>query len=164
MKKRIVTLLCTAILTVGLAAAPAMASDAPYRPIEVESYTYGPLDELRISKVYRLSQYDDPSGIPTEDFVRGDRLYFLLDMTVDETDCEVVTYTAIFGSVELTRDERYAGTSDRAGIQTQHADFGNAGISPRLLPVLTCAGGVVMVAVAWLSFYKSKNTGVTKCE
>lgn len=157
MKKRIIMLLCTTVLTLGFAAAPAMASNAPYRPIEVESYTYGPLDELRISKVYRLSQYDDPSGIPTEDFVRGNRLYFLLDMTVDDTDCEAVTYTAIFGSVELTRDERYAGTSGRAGIQTQHADFGNTDIDPKLQPIVAFAGGVVMVAAAWLSFYKFKK-------
>ena len=118
MKKRVVTLLCTAVLTLGLAAAPAMASDVPLRPIEVESYTYGPLDELRISKVYRLSQHDDPSGIPTEDFVSGNRRYYLLDMIADNTDHEVVTYTAVFSSVEVAKDEKYA----RTGSQTIYAD------------------------------------------
>ena len=108
MKKRIVALLCTTVLTLGLTVAPAMASDGLLRPIEVESYTYGPLDELRISKVYELSQHDDPSGIPTEDFVSGNRRYYLLDITADNTDPEVVTYTAVFGSVILTGDEMFA--------------------------------------------------------
>ena len=93
MKKRIVTLLCTAVLTLGLAAAPAMASAGPYSPIEVEAYTYGPLDELRVNKVYRPSLTDDPSGIPPEDFVRGSRRYYLMDMIADNADREVVTYT-----------------------------------------------------------------------
>ena len=64
-------LLCTAVLTLGLTAAPAMASAGPYSPIEVETYTYGPFDEPRVNKVYRLPAADNPSGIPTEDFERG---------------------------------------------------------------------------------------------
>ena len=44
------------------------------------SVVSGPLDELRIDKVYQLSQGDDPSGIPTGDFERNGRLYYLLDM------------------------------------------------------------------------------------
>ena len=36
MKKRIVTLLCTAVLTLGLTMAPAMASGGPFYPIKVE--------------------------------------------------------------------------------------------------------------------------------
>ena len=51
MKKRIVMLVCAAVLTLGLTTAPAMASAGPYSPIEVETYTYGPLDELRVNKV-----------------------------------------------------------------------------------------------------------------
>ena len=71
MKKRIVTLLCTTVLALGLTLAPALASAGPFYPIKVDEYTYGPLDELRISKVYQLSLSDDPSGIPTEDFEIG---------------------------------------------------------------------------------------------
>ena len=136
MKKRIVTLLCTAVLTLGLAAAPAMASAGPYSPIEVEAYTYGSLDELRVNKVYRLSQYDDPSGIPTEDFVRGSQRYYLLDMIADNADREVVTYTAIFGSVEL------AGASG----QFEPQDLYETDDSLGLLFFLSCVGGVIMVA------------------
>ena len=94
MKKRIVTLLCTAVLTLGLTMAPAMASGGPFYPIKVEEYTYGPLDELRINKVYQLSLSDDPSGIPTEDFVRGGRQYYLLDMIKeDEVGVDTQDYT-----------------------------------------------------------------------
>ena len=84
MKKRLVMLLCTAVLTLGLTVAPAMASGGPFYPIKVDEYTYGPLDELRIEKVYQLSLSDDPSGIPTEDFVRGGRHYYLLDMIKED--------------------------------------------------------------------------------
>ena len=47
MKKRIVTLLCTTVLALGLTLAPALASAGPFYPIKVDEYTYGPLDELR---------------------------------------------------------------------------------------------------------------------
>ena len=94
MKKRIVTLLCTAVLALGLTMAPAMASGGPFYPIKVDEYTYGPLDELRIEKVYQLSLSDDPSGIPTEDFVRNGRLYYLLDMVrKDEIGVDTQTHT-----------------------------------------------------------------------
>ena len=49
MKKRIVMPLYAAVLTLGLAVVPVMASVDPFRPVEVETYTYGPLDELRIN-------------------------------------------------------------------------------------------------------------------
>lgn len=94
MKKRIVMLLCTAVLTLGIAATPAMASGGPFYPIKVEEYTYGPLDELRISKVYQLSLADDPSSIPTEDFDRNGRHYYLLDMIKeDEVGVDTQDYT-----------------------------------------------------------------------
>ena len=94
MKKRILMLLCTAVLTLGIAATPAMASGGPFYPIKVEEYTYGPLDELRISKVYQLSLADDPSSIPTEDFDRNGRHYYLLDMIKeDEVGVDTQDYT-----------------------------------------------------------------------
>lgn len=86
--KRILTTLCALAIVVA-GSVPTLAVDtdanpgqsASYYPISVEEYTYGSLDEPRIEKVYQLSLSDDPSGIPTEDFVRGGRLYYLLDMT-----------------------------------------------------------------------------------
>ena len=84
--KRILTTLC-ALAIVMAGSVPALAAEstsgqsANYYPISVEEYTYGSFDEPRIEKVYQLSLSDDPSGIPTEDFVRNGRLYYLLDMT-----------------------------------------------------------------------------------
>ena len=86
--KRILTTLC-ALAFVMAGSIPALAAEADadtgqsasYYPISVEEYTYGSLDEPRVEKVYQLSLSDDPSGIPTEDFVRNGRLYYLLDMT-----------------------------------------------------------------------------------
>ena len=147
MKKQIVMALCTAVLTLGLTTAPVMASAGPFCPIMVDAYTYGPLDELRINKVYQLSLYDDPSGIPTEDFEHGGRRYYLLDVVADDTDCEVVTYTAIFGSTELARDEKYAKASNQPESLSFYADIAEKKNDPDLLPVLGCAGGVGMVAV-----------------
>lgn len=98
--KRIFTILCAlAIVMAGsataLAAEPAEGGQsASYYPIAVEEYTYGPLDELRINKTYQLSLSDDPSLIPTEDFTRNGRHYYLLDMTrKDEVGVDIQTHT-----------------------------------------------------------------------
>ena len=94
MKKRILTLLCTAVLAISIAAPPALAAGGPFYPISVEEYTYGSFDELRINKVYQLSLSDDPSHIPTEDFERNGRRYFLLDMIQeDEVGVDTHDYT-----------------------------------------------------------------------
>ena len=145
MKKQIATLLCTAVLSLGLTVAPVTASAGPFSPIEVETYTYGPLDELRVNKVYQLSQSDDPSNIPTEDFELGGRRYCLLDMVIANTDYETVTYTAVFGSVELAK-----ATGPQALDET--------GDSLGLLLVLSCVGGVITVAA------NIKCKGADQCE
>lgn len=105
--KRIFTAVCAlALLMAGCT--PALAAEAPklsapptqeperscYYPVKVDEYTAGPLDELRIDKVYQLSLGDDPSGIPTEDFTRNGRLYYLLDMVrKDEVGVDTQTHT-----------------------------------------------------------------------
>ena len=87
-------LLCAAVLAISIAAPPALAAGGPFYPISVEEYTYGSFDELRINKVYQLSLSDDPSGIPTEDFERNGRHYFLLDMIrEDEVGVDTQDYT-----------------------------------------------------------------------
>ena len=94
MKKRILMLLCAAVLAISIAAPPALAAGGPFYPVSVEEYTYGSFDELRINKVYQLSLSDDPSGIPTEDFERNGRRYFLLDMIrEDEVGVDTQDYT-----------------------------------------------------------------------
>ena len=94
MKKRILMLLCAAVLAISIAAPPALAAGGPFYPISVEEYTYGSFDELRINKVYQLSLSDDPDRIPTEDFERNGRRYFLLDMIrEDEVGVDTQDYT-----------------------------------------------------------------------
>ena len=94
MKKRILMLLCAAVLAISIAAPPALAAGGPFYPVSVEEYTYGSFDELRINKVYQLSLSDDPSGIPTEDFVRDGRRYYLLDLIKeDEVGVDTQDYT-----------------------------------------------------------------------
>ena len=78
----------------ALAAEPEAGQSASYYPVSVEEYTYGDFDELRINKTYQLSLSDDPSLIPTEDFVRNGRRYYLLDMTrKDEVGVDIQTHT-----------------------------------------------------------------------
>ena len=98
--KRIFTILCAlAIVMAGSATALAVepaegGQSASYYPISVEEYTYGDFDELRINKTYQLSLSDDPSLIPTEDFTRNGRHYYLLDMTrKDEVGVDIQTHT-----------------------------------------------------------------------
>ena len=97
--KRILTILCALALVMAgsataLAAEPEAGQSASYYPVSVEEYTYGDFDELRINKTYQLSLSDDPSLIPTEDFVRNGRRYYLLDMTrKDEVGVDIQTHT-----------------------------------------------------------------------
>ena len=129
--KRIFTILC-ALALVMAGSATALAADdtgqsASYYPISVEEYTYGDFDELRINKTYQLSLSDDPSLIPTEDFVRNGRRYSLLDMTrKDEVGVDIQTHTEavtqasdtnnletilqrLDAEMEVTTEDGYAG-------------------------------------------------------
>lgn len=78
MKRKIITC-CLAALTLCAAAVPALAAGQEQYPIEVQEYMEG--ESPRIKKVYQLSLNEDPAGIPTGDFERDGRLYYLLDMT-----------------------------------------------------------------------------------
>ena len=162
MKKRIVMLLYAAVLTLGLAVAPVMASEDPFCPVEVETYTYGPLDELRINKVYQLTMADDPSCIPTEDFEHNGRRYYLLDMIADNTDSEVVTYTMVYGSVDLFRDEGYAATSGQSGFRPVDADSFRKDTDSDLLPLFVCVSCAVMAAAIVFCANKAKQRQMTK--
>lgn len=101
--KRILTVMCALALTMA-ASIPALAAEpgqsASHYPIEVEEYMEG--DSPRIKKVYQLSLADDPSELPTEDFERDGRLYYLLDMTrKDEVGVDIQTHTK---TVKLASD------------------------------------------------------------
>ena len=153
MKKQVAILLYAAVLSLGLAVAPVMASDDPYCPVEVETYTYGPFAELRINKVYQLLPTDDPSGIPTEDFELNGRRYYLLGMVVDDTDSDMVTYTAIFGSTELTS----SGASGQFGFRPFDIDSFRSVADSDLLPLFICVGCAVMASVIVLCGIQTKR-------
>ena len=134
MKRILTTLFALAIVLAGSMSALAAemdtgtGQDTSYYPISVEEYTYGETEEPRINKVYQLSLSDDPSGIPTEDFVRNGRRYFLLDMTrknevgVDtKPHIETVTQASstddmetilqqLSAELEVTTEDGYTGT------------------------------------------------------
>lgn len=48
-------ILCTTLFVPAYAAEDSPPGQSCYYPISVEEYTYGPLDELRVDKVYQLS-------------------------------------------------------------------------------------------------------------
>ena len=126
--KRILTTMCALALFMA-ASIPALAAEpeqsTSYYPTSVEEYMEG--DSPRIKKVYQLSLADDPSQIPTADFERDGRLYYLLDMTrKDEVgvDIQTITQTKTLASetnnmekilqslepqVEVTTEDGYTG-------------------------------------------------------
>ena len=136
--KRTIPLLLAAFLLSTLLSVPVQAAeaadatkparDSAYYPISVEEYTAGDFDELRIQKVYQLSLDDDPGLIPTEDFERNGRLYYLLDMTrkdevgvdtkphvqtvtrpSDTNNMEKILQT-LDAEIEATTEDGYTGT------------------------------------------------------
>ena len=140
--KRILTTLCAlALFAAGVTTAFAAGYSQPncYYPISVEEYTYGPLDEPRVNKVYQLSLSDDPSLIPTEDFERGGRHFYLLDMIrKNEMGVDTQTYTEtvtmdsdtgdlsavlkeLEGQMEVTTEDGYTGTLilDHTSVQVE---------------------------------------------
>ncbi len=134
--KRASTLLLAALMA-GLLALPAYA--ASFYPVSVEEYTYGPLDEPRIDKVYQLSRNDDPKDIPTGEFDRGGLHYVLLDVVkTDQSETDAKDYTEIVTletdtkdmaviiqqlelSMEVTTEDGYTGTlmPDYPGITVE---------------------------------------------
>ena len=86
--KRTISMFTAMLLFCAILVLPAYAVEeteqgrnSHYYPISVDEYIGGDFDEPRIQKVYQLSLDDDPAKIPTEDFIRSGRLYYLLDMT-----------------------------------------------------------------------------------
>ena len=101
-------------------AADDTGQSASYYPISVEEYTYGDFDELRINKTYQLSLSDDPSLIPTEDFTRNGRRYYLLDMTrKDEVGVDILHFTSpkvrVLPLSSMLLGMRDTSASDRLG-------------------------------------------------
>ena len=133
--KKTIPMLMTLLLLCAVLAFPAGAAEASeaernscYYPISVDEYVGGDFDEPRVQKVYQLSLDDDPSKIPTEDFIRNGRLYYLLDMTrQDEVGVDTKTHVqtvripsdtnnmekilqTLDAEMEATTEDGYTGT------------------------------------------------------
>lgn len=148
---------CLAALILCAAVVPAMAAGTEQYPIEVQEYMEG--DNPRIKKVYQLSLNEDPAGIPTGDFERDGRLYYLLDMTrkdevgVDtQSHTETVTLDSDTGKLEevlkrldpeleLTTEDGYTGilaldytsvTVEAAGYATKTSNLSASRTYPNL--------------------------------
>ena len=134
MMKRLLSLFLAMLLLSVILVIPGYAADVTevgcdscYYPISVDEYVGGDFDEPRIQKVYQLSLDDDPTKIPTEDFTRNGRLYYLLDMTRQDeigvdTKSHVQTVTlpsdtnnmekilqTLDAEIEVTTEDGYTG-------------------------------------------------------
>ena len=122
MKRMITTLCVLAIALTGVA--PAMAAEtrsSHYYPVEVREYMEG--DSPRIDKVYQLSLADDPGLIPTGDFERDGRLYYLLDMTrKDEIGVDTKLHTQTITKPSSTNDMETILKNLDATIETATED------------------------------------------
>lgn len=132
--KRLLSLFMAMLLLSVILVIPGDAADVVeaernsfYYPISVDEYVGGDFDEPRIQKVYQLSLDDDPTKIPTEDFTRNGRLYYLLDMTRQDeigvdTKSHVQTVTlpsdtnnmekilqTLEAEIEVTTEDGYTG-------------------------------------------------------
>lgn len=130
--KKTISMFTAMLLLCAIFAFPAHAAEegksSHYYPISVDEYIGGDFDEPRIQKVYQLSLDDDPAKIPTEDFVRNGRLYYLLDMTrQDEIGVDTKSYIqtvtlpsktndmekilqTLDAEIEATTEDGYTGT------------------------------------------------------
>lgn len=76
---------------------------------------------------------------------------------VAKTDCEVVTYTAIFGSVELAEDEKDTEVSSQPEAQAPDTVPTQKDSGVGLLPILGCVGGLAAVAAVAFWAIQSKK-------
>lgn len=130
--KKTISMFTAMLLLCAIFALPVHAAEeiksSHYYPISVDEYIGGDFDEPRIQKVYQLSLDDEPAKIPTEDFVRNGRLYYLLDMTRQDeigvdTKSHIQTVTlpsktndmerilqTLDAEIEATTEDGYTGT------------------------------------------------------
>lgn len=147
--KRILTTMCAlAIVITGCASAAEDAGKPCYTPISVEEYPYGSFDEPRIEKTYQLSPSDNPRLIPTEDFERFGRRYYLLDFTREESDaeCDMVTYTITFGSKKLP-----VGVKTLGGTRSKEEAYADP-LGQKCMIIV----GIVMLALAIAAVIESR--------
>lgn len=157
MKRILVTLCALTFVITGCATAAKDASAPCYTPISVEEYPYGSFDEPRINMTYQLSPSDDPILIPTEDFARDGRRYFMLDFTREENnaECGMLTYTVTFGSKKLPYGVNTLGGTRAAQVEA-YAD--PVGQKSMLIVVVVM---LVLVVAAMLESRKQSHHPAT---
>ena len=134
----------------------------PYRPVMVESYTWGDFDVIHIMRTYQLSPVDDPAGIPTQDFEDHGWVYHMVKMTSEEemgTDTRQITRTvtkssdtddtkkilrSLDATMEVVTDDGYSGLLrlDHTSVSVEAAEYAtrNSAVSAtRLYPDLADA-------------------------
>lgn len=146
--KRMIALSLAALLVCGALPCAALAADeAPANalyPTEVIEHTDG--DYPRLEKIYVLNTWEDPAGIPTDDFVREGVTYTLLDLTrQDNVERETKPHTEtitlesdskdmdkilplLSATREVTTEDGYTGllTLDTASIKTEASGYGSS--------------------------------------
>ena len=141
-----------AALMAGLLTVQAHA--ASLYPVSEEVYTYGPFDELRIDKVYKLTRFDDPADIPTGDFDRDGYHYTFLNMVKteqSETDANRNTVTIGHDTVIYTVTFACRGEAELSG---QSQPEGDNSLALRLLIILPILFGMMGLAFSGRSIYK----------
>ena len=143
MRRLFVTICVLALLAAGAVPARGEESRDPYRPVKVESYTWGDFDEIRILRTYQLSPVDDPAGIPTQDFEDHGWVYHMVEMNSEEqvgTDSRQITRTVTKSSdtdnmekilrkldatMDVTTEDGYAGTLrlDHTSVSVEAAGY-----------------------------------------
>ena len=124
MKKQLATLLCTALMLCSMSgAAFAAETEIPAEQEVVPALTF-PLEVLpqstvypaevrareengvsRLEKVYYLTVEDDPTAIPTGDFVREGKIYTLLDLLKnDQTETDTREHIEVVTLESSTKD------------------------------------------------------------
>ena len=170
--RRFFTAICVLVLFVTGAISSAMAETLdvrdtaqardPYRPVRVESYTWGDFDVIHIMRTYQLSPVDDPAGIPTQDFEDHGWVYHMVKMTSEEemgTETRQITRTvtkssdtddtkkilkSLDAAMDVVTDDGYSGTLrlDHTSVSVEAAEYAtrNSAVSAtRLYPDLADA-------------------------
>lgn len=161
--KRAATFFAVA-LTVALLTGQAHA--AGLCPVSEERYTYGPFDELRIDKVYKLSPSDDPADIPTDDFERDGYHYTLLCVVInDQSEAEGDDQTAVSNRGTLICTATFACRGE-AKIRTTPSNelperAGSFDLSPQIaLSILFGVMGSIFGGKSIYQYIKFKKEGV----
>lgn len=181
--KKTISMFTAMLLLCAIFALPVHAAEeiksSHYYPISVDEYIGGDFDEPRIQKVYQLSLDDDPAKIPTEDFVRNGRLYYLLDMTRQDeigvdTKSHIQTVTlpsktndmerilqTLDAEIEAATEDGYATKTGTVSASRTYSNLSDADLS--LVPKTISDNGrnLTLADVQWSNSTDGETTRYT---